>query len=80
MQKLNNGNILFIFIKKLLQKGQTFQSYDKAAIVRVKLLKPKARSFDNNFLIKINKMLSLFNFCIKVFSRIDTFKGIFMFK
>ena len=29
--------------------------------------------FYNNFLIKINKMLPLFNFCIKVFARIDTF-------
>ena len=32
------------------------------------------RSFYNNFLIKINKMLPLFNFCIKVFARIDTCK------
>ena len=35
----------------------------KTTIVRVKLLK-----------IKINKMLPLFNFCIKLLARIDTFE------
>ena len=33
---------------------------------------PEAWSF-YNFLLKINKMLPLFNFCIKVFVRIETF-------
>ena len=35
--------------------------------------------FYNNFLIKINKMLPLFNFCIKVFARIDTLNNTFLF-
>ena len=81
-QKLNNGSILFIFNKKVVAKRLSFRSYNKTTIVRIKLfypgdghfiIWPKAWSFYNNFWLKINIMLPLFNFCVKFFAQINTF-------
>ena len=72
----------YLSLLKVVIKRPNFRLYDRTTIVRVKqfylddghfIIWPKAWVFYNNFLIKINKMLQLFNFCIKFFSRIAIF-------
>ena len=69
----------FIYFIKSCYKRPSLQSYNKMTIVRVKLFYPDDGHFivwlkTWSFITKINKKLLSLKFCIKIFTRIDTFK------